>query len=106
MVLYLEFLRQGFNSAVQKMCALIAHQNYWTSKSTDDAFKNELCSCSSITIPYYFLLCPSGEVFCSCDDVSRTRSFSWWVDRTHKIYIPFVKCAQCDLWSQWNFISS
>ena len=29
MVLYLKFLRQGLNGAIQKMCALITHQNYF-----------------------------------------------------------------------------
>ena len=105
MVLYLKFLRQGLNSAIQKVCALITHQNYWTSKSTYDVFKNELCSCGSMTIPYYFGLYPSGEVFCSCDDVSRTSLFSLWVDRTQKIYSPFVNYSQCNLWSQQHFIS-
>ena len=105
MVLYLKFLRQGLNSAIQKVCALITHQNYWTSKSTNDVLKEELCSCSSITIPYHFSLHPFGEVFCSCDDVSRTSSFSWWVDRTHKVYSPLVKCPQRNMWSQRHFIS-
>ena len=100
MVLDLKFPRQGLNSAVRKMCALITHQDYWTSKSTYDVFKNELCSCSSITIPYCFGLYPPGEVFCSCDDVSRASSFPWWVDRTHKIYSPLVKFSQRNLWSQ------
>ena len=105
MVLYLEFLRQGLNSVVQEMGALIAHQNYWASKSTDNVLKEELCSCSSITIPYCFSLCPFGEVLCSCDDVSRASSFSWWVHRTHKVYSPLVKCAQHNLWLQQHFIS-
>ena len=106
MVLYLEFLRQGLNSVVQEMGALIAHQNYWASKSSDDVFKNELCGYSSITISYCFGLYPPGEVLCSSDDISRTSSFSWWVDRTHKVYSPFVKCAKRKLQSQRQFISA
>ena len=51
-VLYLELFHQGLNSVVQEMGALIAHQNYWTSKSADDVLKEELYSCSSITIPH------------------------------------------------------
>ena len=39
MVLCLDFFRQGLNGAIQEVCALIAHQNYWTSKSSDDVFK-------------------------------------------------------------------
>ena len=99
MVLYLEFFRLGLNGAVQEVCALIAHQNYWASKSTDDVFKNELCSCSSITISYCFGLCPPGEVLYSSDNISRASVLSWWVDRTHKVYSPFVKCMQRDLQS-------
>ena len=106
MVLYLEFLRQGLNSVVQEMGALIAHQNYWTSKSTDDVLKEELCSCSSITISYCFGLCPSGKVFCSHDDVSRTCALSGWVDWSHKVNSPFVEYAQCDLRSQRHFIAA
>ena len=97
MVLYLEFLCQGLNSVVQEMGALIAHQNDGAAKSTDDVLKKELCSCSSITIPYCFSLFPSGEVLCSNDNISRASALSWWVDRTHKFYIPLVKCTQRNL---------
>ena len=63
MVLNLEFFCQGLNGVVQEMGALIAHQNYQTSKSTDDVLKEELCSCSSITIPYCFGLYPSVRYY-------------------------------------------
>ena len=93
MVLCLELFRQGLNGVIQEVCALITHQNYWASKSSDDVFKNELCGCSSIIVSYCFGLCPPGEVLCASDDISRTSAFSWWVDRTHKFYSPLVKCV-------------
>ena len=39
MMMYLKFLHQGLNSVIQKVCSLITHKNYWTSKSTYDVFK-------------------------------------------------------------------
>ena len=93
MVLNMKFFRQGLNGLVQEMCALVAHQNYRVAKSTDDVLKKELCGCSSITISYYFGLYPSGEVLCSSDKISHASALSWWVDRTHTVYSPLVKCA-------------
>ena len=104
MVLCLEFFRQGLNGAVQEVCALIAHKNYWASKSSDDVFK---MNCAAVTASQFLTALVSTHlVRYSVPVMIYLAPVSWWVDRNHEVYIPLVKCMQRNLWSQWHFISS
>jgi hypothetical protein len=77
---------------INKMSTLIAHKDLWASKPSYDILKYELHNCSGTTILNLSFLFPSSQIFCHSDDVSRSCVLSWWVDRSQKINVPFIKC--------------
>jgi hypothetical protein len=87
-----KFLSQGFNSLINKMCTLITHKDLWASKPGYDVIKYESRSCSCTTVLDCSCLCPSGQILCRSDDVSSSCALPWWVDRSHEVNGPFLKC--------------
>jgi hypothetical protein len=87
-----ELLSQGLNSFVNEVCTLITHKDLRASKFGYDIIKDESHSCSCTKLFNFSGFYPSGQIFCSSDDVSRSYVPSWWVDRSHKVNSPFLKC--------------
>jgi hypothetical protein len=87
-----KFPSQCFNSLVDKMCALIAHKDLWASKPGYDIIKYEARNYSCTTILNYSCFYPFGKILCCSDYVSSSCVLSWWVDRSHKVDGPFLKC--------------
>jgi hypothetical protein len=85
-------LSQGFNIFINKMSTLIVHKDLWSSKPGYDILKDELFNCSFTTILNFSCFFPSGQILCHSDDVSSSCVLSWWVDRSHEINGPFLKC--------------
>jgi len=68
----------------------ITHQNIWTPKSRQYILKEELFSCCACAILHKLCLCPSSQILHCGDNVPHSR-LSLGLNRSHKIYHPFLK---------------